>query len=92
MCFWTIGIVELKLVFTDAEADLSLSIVGIIPAAAGEESTISVWFYPERYSRGVMKNKSLKGQVLHLSVEPKSSVVSWIWIVLLALITFSTSP
>lgn len=48
--------------------------------------------YPERYGSGVMKDKSLNSQVLHLSVEPQSSVVGRIWVILLTLLAFSSTP
>jgi hypothetical protein len=56
--FWSVGIVKFKLVLTDSEADVSLSVARIVLTAAGEESSVSVWFYPERYSGSVMKGKT----------------------------------
>jgi len=87
----TEGVAVLKLVFSDAEVDVGLSEVGVVTTAGGEESSISVGLYPERYGRGVMKDKTFDGQVLHLSIEPKSSVVGGIWVILLALFAFSSS-
>jgi len=88
----TVGVAVLKLILSDSEVDVGLSEVRVITTAGREESSISVGLYPERYGRGVMKNKSLNGQVLHLSVEPQSSVVGGIWVILLALLALSSSP
>jgi len=87
-----VGIAVLKLVLGDSEVDVGLSVVRVITTAAGEEGSISVGFDPERYGSGVMKNKSLDGQVLHLSVEPQSSIVGGIWVVLLTFLALSSSP
>lgn len=87
-----IGVAVLKLVLGDTEVDVGLSVLRVITSAAGEEGSISVGFDPERYGRGVMKNKSVKSQVLHLSIEPQSSVVGGIWVVLLTLLTLGSTP